>query len=187
MPAIAAVVFDLDGTLVDTRSAVAQAHNASFTAFDPVDHLLGRVPRGADLAVYHRRLGELAEGLRTYEGVPELLDQLAVPLGIVTGASRESCEIVLGATGLRGLFDVVVTADDVVKPKPDSEGLRLACERLELEPTSVAYVGDLTGDVAAARACGAVSVGAAWGGHAAVAGADHVLRRPGELLELLRR
>lgn len=183
---LAAVVFDLDGTLVDTRGAVAAAHNASFAAFEPVDHLLGRVPRGADLRVYHRRLGELAPGLQPYPGIPELLEQLRVPMGIVSGASSDSCEIVLGATSLRGHFDVVISADDVRRPKPDPEGLRLACTLLGVETEQIAYVGDLKGDVAAARACGALAVGAAWAVHAAVEGADFVLRRPDELLALVR-
>ena len=180
-----AVVFDLDGTLVDTRRANAQAHGASFEAFDLVDQLTGRVPRDAATQVYHRRLAELASSLRPFEGVPELLEHLPVPAAVVTGATREAAEIVLGATGLRGCFAVVVSADDVRRPKPDPEGLRLACARLDVAPHRVAYVGDLTGDVAAARACGAVAVGAAWAVHAAVAGADAVLRRPEELLDLL--
>ena len=57
---LTAVVFDLDGTLVDTRPAVAAAHSAALAAVTPLDHLLGRVPRGADEDAYHRRLGELA-------------------------------------------------------------------------------------------------------------------------------
>jgi HAD superfamily hydrolase (TIGR01509 family) len=181
-----AVVFDLDGTLVDTRHANAQAHSASHEAFALVDQLTGRVPRDAVAQVYHRRLGELAAELRPFEGVPELLERLPVPAAVVTGATREAAEIVLGSTGLRGCFDVVVSADDVRRPKPDPEGLRLACERLGVVPERAAYVGDLTGDVAAARACGALAIGAAWAVHAAVAGADHVLRRPEELLDLLR-
>jgi HAD superfamily hydrolase (TIGR01509 family) len=183
---LAAVVFDLDGTLVDTRSAVASAHNASFGAFGLVDQLLGRVPPGAERDAYHRRLAELASKLAPYPGILELLEHVPVPVAIVTGASREAAEIVLGATGLRGLFDVIVSDDDVRRPKPDPEGLRLACARLGVEPDRAAYVGDLPGDVAAARACGALAVGAAWSAHAAVAGADHVLRRPEELLTLLR-
>jgi HAD superfamily hydrolase (TIGR01509 family) len=182
---LAAVVFDLDGALVDTRRAVAAAHNASFAAFDLVDHLRGRVPRGADSEVYLRRLAELAPELAPYPGVPELLELLPLPVAIVTGASREGAEIVLAATGLRASFDVLVTDDDVRRPKPDPEGLRLACERLGVDRSRVMYVGDLPGDVGAAHACGALAVGAAWASDAAPAGADHVLRQPGELLELL--
>jgi HAD superfamily hydrolase (TIGR01509 family) len=182
---LAAVVFDLDGTLVDTRHVNAQAHGASHAAFSLVDQLTGRVPLDAASRVYHDRLAELAHRLRPFEGVPELLERLPVPAAVVTGATREAAEIVLGATGLRGHFDVVVSADDVERPKPDPEGLHLACERLGVAPERVAYVGDLTGDVAAAHACGAVAVGAAWAQHAAVAGADHVLRRPEQLLDVL--
>jgi HAD superfamily hydrolase (TIGR01509 family) len=182
---LSAVVFDLDGTLVDTRPAVAAAHAASLAAVPPLDQLLGRAQRGADADAYHRRLAELTHALRPYPGVAELLEQLPLPAAVVTGASRESAELVLAATGLRGRFDVVVTADDVRRPKPDPEGLRLACERLGVEPAEVAYVGDLPGDAAAARACGALALGAAWAAHAAVAGADRVLRRPADLLALL--
>lgn len=182
---LAAVVFDLDGTLVDTRRAVAAAHSASFRAFDLLDHLRGRVPKGADEEAYHRRLRELAAELAPYPGVRELLELLPLPVAVVTGATREGAQIVLEATGLRRRFDVVVAADDVRRSKPHPEGLLLACERLGVAPESVAYVGDLAGDAAAARACGAVALGAGWAAHAAVADAEHVLRRPQELLALL--
>lgn len=182
---LAAVVFDLDGTLVDTRRVVAAAHAASLGEFPPLDHLLGRVPRGADAAAYHRRLAELAHELAPYPGVRELLERLPLPAAVVTGASREAAELVLEATGLRGSFAAVVAADDVRRPKPHPEGLQLACERLGVEPGQVAYVGDLAGDAAAARACGALAVGAGWAAHAAVAEADHAVGHPGELLALL--
>jgi HAD superfamily hydrolase (TIGR01509 family) len=184
---LAAVVFDLDGTLVDTRRAVAAARAASLGEFPPLDHLLGRVPRGADDAAYHDRLRELAHGLAPYPGARELLELLPLPAAVVTGASRVAAEIVLGAVGLRGCFDVVVTTDDVRRPKPHPDGLRLACARLGIESAQAAYVGDLAGDAAAARACGALSVGAGWAAHAVVAGADLVLRRPEDLLALLAR
>jgi HAD superfamily hydrolase (TIGR01509 family) len=177
---IDAVVFDLDGTLVDTRLAVTHAHRASL-AVSALDELRGV----SGLDAFHERLSELAPELRPFPGVPELLGALTVPHAVVSGASREACAIVLAATGLAEHFDVVVSADDVRRAKPDPEGLVLACSRLGVEPARCAYVGDLAGDTAAARSCGAVASAAAWADGGPVPAADHVLRRPEELLPLL--
>lgn len=175
-----AVVFDLDGTLVDSRLAVTQAHRASLAAVSTLEELRGV----SGLDAFHERLTELAPDLRSFPGIAELLAALTVPLAIVSGASRDACAIALEATGLAERFDVVVSGDDVHRSKPDPEGLMLACSRLGLEPARCAYVGDLAGDVAAARTCGALAIAAAWAG-GPVPEADHVLWRPEELLTLL--
>jgi HAD superfamily hydrolase (TIGR01509 family) len=178
--ALDAVVFDLDGTLVDSRLVVTRAHRASLAAVSTLEELRG----GSGLNAFHDRLAELAHELRAFPGVAELLAALPVPAAVVSGASREACAIVLAATGLEGRFEVVVSADDVRRAKPDPEGLLLAYERLGVEPERCAYVGDLAGDVAAARSCGAVAVAAAWAG-GPTPEADYVLSRPDDLLALL--
>jgi HAD superfamily hydrolase (TIGR01509 family) len=178
--AIDAVVFDLDGTLVDSRLAVTHAHRASFEAVSTLEELRGV----SGLPAFHERLAELAPDLRPFPGIPELLAQLKVPLAVVSGASREACRIVLDATGLAPCFEVVVSGDDVRKAKPHPEGLRLACSRLGVVPSRAVYVGDLQGDVAAARSCGAVAVSAGWA-YGPTPEADYVLEHPDELLALL--
>jgi phosphoglycolate phosphatase/AHBA synthesis associated protein len=69
----------------------------------------------------------------------------------------------LAAAGIRDQFDVVIGGNEVAQPKPAPDGLLLACERLDVSPLSVAYVGDSRLDVRCARAAGSLAVAAAWG------------------------
>jgi len=86
-----------------------------------------------------------------------------VAIGLFTGASQQAARILLTCAGLLGHFRAVVGGDDVTQPKPDPEGVYLACHHLGINPTRTAYVGDSPLDLQAARRSGAVAVAAAWG------------------------
>jgi HAD superfamily hydrolase (TIGR01509 family) len=204
---VEAVVFDMDGTLVDSAGVVPAAYIetviecggpryveadvvAAYALGPPatlLEHLLGRPCRDGDVARYHDRLRAFAERVVVYPGLGEALAALAerLPLAVSTGASTEAAEILLGAAGLSRFFDVVVGGDEVAHPKPAPDGIRLACERLRVQPRDAAYVGDADVDLEAARRAGAVAIAAGWGhlytdGHEA----ERVLHRPGELVTL---
>jgi phosphoglycolate phosphatase-like HAD superfamily hydrolase len=104
----------------------------------------------------------------------------------VTGASAKAAQILLGAAGLSERFKVVVGGDEVPRPKPDPAGIRLACQRLGVAPRAVAYLGDATVDVEAARRAGAQALAAGWGHQFSDQhDADRVFREPRDLLTLL--
>jgi len=145
------VLFDLDGTLVDTYRLYLEAYRR---ALGP---LLGYAPSDGEIVARHpsseRRFlaewvgeeradeahdalcrhyealhGALCEG--PYEGVTEMLAHLrsaGVRLGVVTGKGRRAWEVTERALGL-GAFEVVVTDDDVAEPKPHPGGLLAAAE-----------------------------------------------------------
>jgi pyrophosphatase PpaX len=181
----AAVLFDLDGTLIDTMKLYLECYrralephleralsDAELLALKPRSEL--RLLRGqaghhfADAAVeqFYRLYEELHDthfdGI--YDGVPALLDGLrggGHPIGIVTGKSRRSWEITVARAEL-GPFDVLVFDDDVRAPKPDPHGIRIALDELGADATRSLYVGDTVGDVDAALAAGVRPVAALW-------------------------
>ena len=181
----AAVAFDLDGTLIDTRGLYLEAYRVAIQPY--VDRDLGheeimalrptseidflrRVVGERNLEAcrqhfyesYRDLHGRLFGGI--YPGVEEVLDRLraeGVPLGLVTGKSRRSWEIT-SAMCVLGEFDVMVFDDDVRAPKPDPQGLELALTSLGAARSDAFYVGDSTSDMEAARAAGIGPVAALW-------------------------
>jgi HAD superfamily hydrolase (TIGR01509 family) len=206
---VLAVVFDMDGTLIDSlpvvldryRQTVEDLGGPSMTPDDilasfsigraslMLETLIGRPGVGAEaVAVYERHLGAALEGIRAYPGIADTLRSLsaAVPVGVFTAADTAAAELLLGATGLREWLGPVIGADRVPRSKPSPDGLLAVCSSLEVPPARVAYVGDGAADVLAARACGAVAVAVTWGhGYRDDRDADVTVDTPGELLELV--
>jgi len=203
-----AVVFDMDGTLLDSlpvvldcyRTTVEEMGGPSLTPDDVLSSfalgpaatmlstLIGR-PVGAEaVACYEQHLTDAADRVAPYPGISEALETLAgsLPLGVFTAADTSAAELLLTATGLRDTIGPVVGGDRPVRSKPDPDGLLAVCAMLDVAPTNVAYVGDGPSDVEVARSCGAMAVAAAWGHQFRDdRGGDVVVRSPGELLELL--
>ncbi len=178
-----AVLFDLDGTLIDTFHLYLEAYTRALTPFlgrvPTLDDFIARKPSserhflaewlGAERAVachaevqrhYEVLHDALCEG--PYEGVREMLAALRTagyPLGIVTGKGRAAWEITEAAFDL-GRFQVVITEDDVPHPKPEPSGLLAAAERLGIEPAQALYIGDSLADLEAGRRAG-MQIGAA--------------------------
>jgi phosphoglycolate phosphatase len=175
-----AVVYDLDGTLVDTLDDLTEALNAALrdhglppvarelvrdsmhVGFDgSVEAALGRTRLAAGRrtlleAAYRRHYaGRLASGSRPFDGVPELLDlqrERGVRLAVCTNRDEDLAEAVLVSAGLRGHFDVVVGRRADRPAKPDPAPLRLALALLQAPASATVLVGDSAVDVACAAA-----------------------------------
>ena len=207
------VVFDLDGTVVDTVELIVESFRyATRTVLAealPDEVILAGVgqPLMAQMEqlsaahaqelydVYreynHRRHDELIRG---YEGVAEVLDGLRAAgrrLGIVTSKSADTTQMAFRAVGLREHFAVVVTASDTSEHKPSPVPLRLCLERFGAAAEGSLYVGDSPVDIEAGRAAGMTTAAVAWGvfGPEALLSAspDYWLDEPAELLDLCLR
>jgi HAD superfamily hydrolase (TIGR01549 family) len=200
-----AVVFDMDGTLIESSTVIPDAYiecilgvgGQQYTRAEIVDaypvgppaamltHLLGRPSQRAEVESYHAILARRAGGVTLYPGIEETLAALAprVPLAVFTGASLRACRILLGAAGLLDHFSVLVGADEIARPKPDPAGILEACRRMGVAAAEAAYVGDAPNDLEAARRCRARALAAQWG-HLYHPGepSDGDLARPGDVL-----
>jgi len=207
------VVFDLDGTVVDTVELIVESFRyATTTVMGEVladEVILAGVGRplyaqmerlSADHAqelydVYreynHRRHDELIRG---YEGIDEVLGTLKAAgrrTGIVTSKGRDTTAMAFRAVGLEAHFDVVVTATDTTEHKPSPVPLLLCLERLGATAAGAIYVGDSPFDIEAGAAAGMATAAVAWGvfGRDALlaAGPDFWLDAPRDLLALCLR
>lgn len=177
-----AIVFDLDGTLVDTLPDLVGALDSALAELGapPVppglvrNTLHGGLEATARAAIDHLALaGSLAEPLvdlysrhyarrpaqvsRPYPGVPELLERLhfdGARLAVCTNKGTAHAESLLRACGLAGRFDAVVGADTCGRRKPDPEPLQHALARLHAAPDDALMVGDSVVDTRAAHAAG---------------------------------
>lgn len=179
------VLFDVDGTLVDTWELYIEAYLRTFEphlgrritfqelrALRPRSErdVLSRTVPEIPLDRVHRQFLDHYGALHperfggVYPGARELLEALrgrGIPVGIVTGKSRGAWRITGDAAEL-GSFEAVVCDDDVVEPKPSAEGLRTALEHLGAEAGDAIYVGDSVSDAKAARTAGVAFAAALW-------------------------
>jgi phosphoglycolate phosphatase len=207
-----AIVFDLDGTLVDSFRAIHASLNHARLALGhaPLDLetvrglvgwglerlLAGAFPPGEveparDLYRAHHAatctgLTELLPGVG--QTVAEL-ERRGFRLAVATNKPSAFARLVLAAVGLEPRLDLVLGADDVLCPKPHPEMLRVALARLQVGPADALYVGDMRVDGETARAAGVRLVLVATGAEPRQAleasGAERVLDRLGQLLPLV--
>jgi phosphoglycolate phosphatase/pyrophosphatase PpaX len=185
-PTAAAILFDLDGTLIDTKSLYIEAYRQAVQPYvreeltpDDIKALRPTSELAFLRAVVHDRDFDacLADFYRAYEalhvdrfagvypGVPGTLTALrdaGIPMGLVTGKSRRSWEITRAVIELPVSFGALVFDDDVRAPKPDPHGLELAVEAMGVDPGEALYVGDTLTDMEAARAAGLRPIAALW-------------------------
>lgn len=169
-----AVLFDLDGVLVDSSAVVdrvwrewAALHRLSWASVAPllpgrravetVELLAPHLDAAAEGAELERIQAADLAGIKACPGAVELTEELTrrgLPWAIVTSGSRPTAVTRLRAIGVR-IPDVLVTADDVTRGKPDPEGYRAAARRLDVPPEDCLVVEDAEVGVRAARAAGA--------------------------------
>jgi len=206
------VLFDLDGTLVDSGAIIlASFKHAARTvlARDVEEEQIAALVGGSNLheqmrvlspahvdelvRVYREHNRPLHDELEAFEGVEELMETLSKQgrkLGIVTAKGRPTVDLAFAVLSLERYFDAVVTADMTDRHKPDPDPVLKALELLESEPAEAAFVGDSPYDIAAGKAAGVFTVAVSWGKihpeeRLLEAGADVLVHSPRELLGVL--
>ena len=183
------VLFDLDGTLVDTAPdmvATLQAMQRDH-GYDPVPYDLGRsnVSNGAlgllrigfpDVGLerrqslvpeyverYAERLCELTAVFAGIDGLLDRLDDIACPWGVVTNKPEHLTNPLLEQLGLADRSACVISGDTLPVRKPEPDPLLLGCDIAGVDPHRSIYVGDAERDVEAGLRAGAATIVAAYG------------------------
>lgn len=183
----AALLFDLDGTLVDSIELILSSGRHAFIGFGgrppsdeewrasigrPLEQMFRAIaPDDAEVArlveryrafqhEHHDRL------LRAYAGVVPLLAALSAhghPLALVTSKGEELARRALAHVGLTEMIPVVVGLDSCTRHKPDPEPVLHALALLGVSPADAVFVGDSTHDMEAGRSAGVRTIGVTWG------------------------
>ena len=182
-----AVLFDLDGTLIDSIELILDSARHAFGKLErvwpsdeewmagigiPLFTMFGRYARDDDdrdalIAAYREyQLANHDRLVRCYDGVVDTvraLHEAGHPLGIVTSKSEALAMRGLAHVGLARYMDTIVGCDASSRHKPDPEPVRIALHRLGCAPEDAVFVGDSVHDVLAGNAAGVRTIAALWG------------------------
>ena len=185
-----AVLFDLDGTLIDSAPQLVRALNQLRQQYDlpPIPFLVGRpyASHGAagllkagfnmdkNNPLFDARVQEFLDiykevfnlNMQCIEGIEELINTLnlrKISWGIMTNKARKFAQPIVSSHPLLKSAACLIAGDDVSMPKPSPEGLIKASQMLSIEPSDIIYLGDDRRDVMAANDAGMVSMAARYG------------------------
>jgi HAD superfamily hydrolase (TIGR01509 family) len=208
-----AALFDWDGTIVDSAQAMFLSYRHAYQKHLGIVFPEGDVDfrvlvpmrlaessakfggeKAADIAFSYNQYYE-QEGYKTgrvYEGIREVLAELrqrGYLLGVASNKSWSRVGADIDYLELHGLVDAFVTSEDTTQRKPHPAPLLKLAEKLQIDPSHCAYVGDYRGDIIAARDAGMMSVAVMWGGMflpetLLAEHPDYVAERPEELLDI---
>ncbi len=180
---IKAIIFDFDGVLFNSREVQRKALNESYRLVvktgqpsfeeflshsgDSIFNILKKMNLPVEMADYY--LGMIKENacdVKVYEGINDLLDQLAkdgFQLAVCTGRDKKSTMQLIDMNNLNNHFDVIVCADDVLYPKPNPQILNRAVSLLGTVKESCVMIGDSCNDLICAKNAGVKSIAVGWG------------------------
>lgn len=190
MTSLDAVLFDLDGTLLDTApdfyvvvNQLCDKHQINNISYKEIRATVSHGARALITLAFNLQPGDthfedrreellhlysqhLAVKTTLFSGLDELLQWLeseSIHWGIVTNKPRRYAEPILSALSLDERCGVLVCPDDVTHTKPDPEPLLLACKQLNCQPLNTLYVGDHRRDIEAGQRAGMQTIAAGYG------------------------
>jgi pyrophosphatase PpaX len=213
MPDLQTILFDLDGTLIDSVDLIVDSYHYAYAAHGlpaqsreailagigtPLRTVFGRITDdpgmiAAWIATYREyNLAHHDARVRAYDGTVAMVRQLKASghrLGLVTSKNRAGALRGLALVGLADAMEVIVGADDVVNPKPHAEPVERALKVLDMPAESCIYVGDSHHDIHSGRSAGTWTAGVTWGpfdrAHLEIAAPDYICDTPQDLLDLV--
>ena len=189
MSEIKAVLFDMDGVLIDSMPVIRKAFETAYrevvdervqpqqisTLIEQYCQFLGYgfkqimdqmgLPHAMQAPFVRVSRASLDE-IVVFEGVSETIKMLhcqGVLLTVATGKDGYRAREILQKFGLEGYFALVTGSDEVARPKPAPDMLRYQLERLAIPPNQAVMVGDSPADIQAGKAAGVTTIGALWG------------------------
>jgi pyrophosphatase PpaX len=214
MPAIRSVLFDLDGTLIDSLRLILDSYHHTLAKHGlpsrtDAEWLRGvGTPLTVQLAEWRDQIGTLEAMIATYREYnlahhdrmvtvyPGVLDAVreikatGLQTGLVTSKNRQGAVRGLNLVGLEALMDVLVCADEVTNPKPHPEPVEKAVTLLGADPATTLYVGDSVHDMHSGRLAGVLTAAALWGpfdrNQLEAAKPNYWLETPSDLTELVK-
>ncbi len=213
MRRLEAVLFDVDGTLLDTLDTWMAAFDAGLAAVGsramtgkegarwigvPIETtygerggLSGDVLWRAVAAFQAYEAAAVEKGVRAFPGIPEMLASLdRWRLAAITNKRRDTTLAAFRLAGLGGRFAVILGGDSVPRKKPAPDPVLQAARELGVDPGACALVGDTETDVRSGREAGSVTIGVTWGygtrARLEDAGVGYLVEAPAALPPLLR-
>lgn len=180
---IKTVLFDLDGTLIDTNELINKSFRHTFEKYGysfsdkelsqfngpPLRDTFTKLnPKLAEEMVQTYRAHNLAHHetyIKAFPNVENTIKALLendIKIGVVSAKMRPGVDLGLEIAGLAKYFDTIVTIDDVKNPKPHPESVFMAMEKLNAKPAATIMVGDNYHDIESGRDAGAQTAAVAW-------------------------
>lgn len=209
------ILWDLDGTLVDSSSDLVRATNEAMRilGYPDVDqaHFARMVGNGVRYLVsaalpaesrereqeraveifmeYYR--AHIAEKTRYFEGIPELLADLPVANVIVSNKREDLCRLLVQALESRSWFKEIVGGDTFVNRKPHPQPVLEMVKRFSADPSRVVMIGDSILDIESGLRAGVKTIGVTWGFGDPLENSeikpDYVFRNVAEMADFLRQ
>ncbi|WP_391209316.1 HAD family hydrolase [Psychrobacillus sp. L4] len=180
-----AIIFDFDGTIANTLPICYYSFQSVFKAFDnkelsneDIKAMFGPSETGIirenlihlnkeqAIDMYYEKYLEnhlqLVKQNHEMDDLLKYIKKMGLKLAIVTGKAKRSLDISLRALQMEDLFEVLVTGDDVIDPKPHPEGVIKALTLLNVQKEDAIFIGDSEADIVAGLQAGVVTIGVQW-------------------------
>ncbi|MCL1982641.1 MAG: HAD-IA family hydrolase [Clostridiales bacterium] len=210
------VLFDFDGTVMDTNSVIIGSWQHTFrtiegkerpvadivkTFGEPLDHTMAKLfphmDPGEAVAIYRSfHYNNFGDMIKLFPGMRELLEALKArgyKLGLVTSRLKKTTMEGLEQYRIKEYFDAVVTCEDTARHKPDPEPVNITLGKLGSKPEESIMLGDTMYDILCAKNAGVKSVLVGWSlavqeeEKAEGSAPDYIIKTAGELLDILSR
>lgn len=182
---IKGILLDLDGTLLDNNKIIYEVYMNIFKekGIPLINFNEFREAYTTDFWKFLKRFNlydksinviwlnnydKFRDKISPFPGALEFLNKIredGFKIGLVTGGSKSRVIKDLRKRDLHRHFDIIITGDDTDKIKPDPTCLKIAIEKLGLSANEVVYIGDMDGDILAAKKLGIKALGVSWGIH----------------------